>query len=183
MKKNTFQRKFLSLAFAAAVLLNMLPRQSEALELFDAYANAAILMDAKSGQVIYSKNERAHLPPAGTIKLFTALLATEAAADNRVAMSDKVTISSNVKFDLSRDAGTANLLGGEVLTLEDLIYLIIVGSANDACNAVAEFISGSVSDFVTLMNTRAAELGCTDSNFANTHGLPVSGQYSSAYDL
>jgi D-alanyl-D-alanine carboxypeptidase (penicillin-binding protein 5/6) len=183
MKKNNFKKIFLCFIIAAAILLSAIPLQSRALEPFDVYANAAILMDAKSGQVIYSKNEHAHLPPAGTLKLFTALLAVEATANNKVSMTDKITVSSDVKFDLSRDAATAGLQIGEVLTLEDLLYLMMVGSANDACNAVAEFISGSVSNFVMLMNERAAELGCTDSNFTNTHGLPSGNQYSSAYDL
>jgi D-alanyl-D-alanine carboxypeptidase (penicillin-binding protein 5/6) len=89
------------------------------------------------------------------------LLAAEAIEAGRVSLYDSVTASENCTFDLTPDSSTAHISPGEVMTLQDLLYCALVASANEACNIIAEFLSGSIPAFVEGMNARAAELGCS----------------------
>lgn len=143
---------------------------------------SAILIDFSTGKVIYEQNPHEKLEPASVTKVMTMLLIMEALDRGKINLEDKVTISKNAES--SNTEGTKLLLeAGEVRTVKELLYGIAVESANDACIAVAEFISGSEEEFVKLMNKRAKELGCNDTNFANVNGLPAEGHISSAYDI
>jgi D-alanyl-D-alanine carboxypeptidase (penicillin-binding protein 5/6) len=143
---------------------------------------SAILLDFSTGKVLYEQNPHEKLEPASVTKVMTMLLIMEALDSKKINLEDKVTISSNA--DSSATEGTKLLLEtGEVRTVKDLLYGIAVESANDACIAIAEFISGSHEEFVKLMNKRAKELGCNDTNFVNANGLPAEGHVTSAYDL
>lgn len=146
-------------------------------------SKAVMIMDAATGNVIYSKNEGEKAYPASITKIMTVLLAVEAVERGEVSLTDQVTASGNFKFDLIEDGSTGGLVVGETMSLENLMYCAMVQSANDACNVIAEYISGSVSSFVVLMNQRATELGCTGTNFANTHGLPNTNHYTTAADF
>ncbi|MDR0819236.1 MAG: serine hydrolase, partial [Oscillospiraceae bacterium] len=170
------------LIFALIIALIGEP-SAKSVEEFDVAAGAAVLMDADSGEVFYSKNPHEPRPPASTTKLMVGLLAMEAVESGAVSLNDKVTASENARFDLTWDSSTAGIQPGEVMTLNDLLYCALVISANEACNVIAEYISGDVASFVQLMNHRAMELGCKDTNFVNTHGLPHVDHLSSAYDL
>lgn len=143
----------------------------------------ALVVDRCTGNVIYAKNADARVYPASTTKVMTVLLAVEAIESGTAAPEDEVTTSATALQGLSSLGSTAGIREGEVLTLEQLMYCAMVSSANEACNIIAEHISGSVSDFIALMNERAAQLGCTATHFANTHGLPNLDHYTTASDF
>lgn len=141
-------------------------------------AQAAILMDANTGVILYSKNIHERLYPASTTKIMTALLAME-----KGNLDDIVEFSHDAVFSVPADGSNMGMDEGESITLEECLYGIMVASANEAANAAGEYISGSIDNFVTLMNERAQEIGCTDTHFVNPNGLHDSQHYTSAYDL
>ncbi|MCM1416141.1 MAG: D-alanyl-D-alanine carboxypeptidase [bacterium] len=141
-------------------------------------AEAAILMDANTGVILYAKNIHERLYPASTTKIMTCLLAVE-----RGNLDDTVEFSHDAVFSVPSDGSNMGMDEGESLSLEECLYGIMVASANEAANAAAEYISGSIDEFVDLMNLRAKEIGCTDTHFVNTNGLHDPEHYTSAYDL
>lgn len=141
-------------------------------------AQAAILMDANTGVILYSKNIHERLYPASTTKIMTSLLAMELGN-----LDDIVEFSHEAVFSVPTDGSNMGMDEGESLTLEECLYGIMVASANEAANAAAEYISGSIAEFVDLMNLRAKEIGCTDTHFTNTNGLHDPDHYTSVYDL
>lgn len=183
LKKNQIQggifvRK-LALLLAISFLLTMVPTPVIAAELETAAASA-ILMEASSGQILYEKEMHKRLPPASVTKLMTLLVAVEAVESGRVKLTDKVTASENA---WKLGGSQIYLEPGETFSLEEMLIAISAGSANDACVAVAEHISGSQEAFVEEMNNKAKELGLKDTHFVNPYGLPAEGHYTSAYDL
>lgn len=141
-------------------------------------AESAILMNVDTGSVLYAKNIHEKCYPASTTKILTCLIAME-----RGNLDDMVTFSKDAVFSVPTDGSNMGMDVGESITLEQCLYGILVGSANEVANAVGEHIVGSITDFVALMNERAAELGCTDSHFMNTNGLHDENHYTSAHDL
>ncbi len=141
-------------------------------------AQAAILLEANTGTILYAKNIHEELYPASTTKIMTCLLAVENAS-----LDDKITFSNDAVFSVPHDGSSIGMDVGESITLEQALYGIMVGSANEVANAVGEHVSGSIDAFVDLMNDRAAELGCTNTHFNNTNGLQDNNHYTSAYDL
>lgn len=139
---------------------------------------AAILMDLNTGKILYEKNINEKMYPASLTKVMTAILALENCELNEVA-----TVSYNAVMSISSGYVTANLQIGEEVTVEQLLSVLLVGSANDAAVVLAEHISGSVEDFSDLMNEKAKELGCTSTNFLNPYGAHNENHYSTAYDL
>ena len=134
----------------------------------DVSAKSAVLMEAETGKIIYSKNEDEALPPASVTKIMTLLLAAEALDSGSFALSDKVKISSHAA---SMGGSQVFLEEGEEISVEELIKCAVIASANDAATALAELVSGSESAFVEKMNSRAKELGMTSTNFENVTGL------------
>ncbi len=141
-------------------------------------AQAAILMDVNTGVILYSKNIHERLYPASTTKIMTALLAME-----KGNLDDIVEFSHEAVFSVPTDGSNMGMDEGEAIPLEECLYGIMVASANEAANAAGEYISGSIEDFVALMNERAQEIGCTDTHFVNPNGLHDPQHYTSAYDL
>jgi len=141
-------------------------------------AEAAILMDVDTGAILYSKNIHEELFPASTTKLLTCLVAYE-----NGRLSDMVEFSHDAVFSVPSDGSNMGMDVGQSITLEQCLYGILVGSANEVANAVAEHIAGSMDAFVELMNKRATEIGCMNSHFTNTNGLFDENHYTSAYDL
>ncbi len=136
---------------------------------------AGLVMEAGSGQVLYEKNARTPMPMASTTKIMTALLALE-----KGRLDDVVTVSSRA----SRVEGSRIYLEeGERETLRDLLYALLLSSANDAAIAIAEHIAGSEEAFVAMMNEKALALGARDTVFQNPHGLSSEGHYTTAHDL
>ena len=138
-------------------------------------ASAAVLVDADTGVVLFEKEMHQPRPIASTTKVMTALLALETED-----LDAQVTVTPTV---LQLEGSNVGLQPGEVVGLDDLLASLLLSSGNDAAVAIAEHISGSVAAFADLMNSRARELGATDTHFVNPHGLHDPNHYSSAYDL
>ena len=179
-----FIRSALSLLLLLSFLLTLsLPCLAAEEEPMILDARGAVLMDAAAGTVLFSLNPDMPLYVAGLTTMMTALLAAEAVERGDVAWTDVVTASGTSHSDITADAKIQNIVPGEEMTLENLLYCALVGGASEACNIIAEFVSGSISQFVRDMNERAVELGCTGTNFVNTHGLPNENHFSTAYDM
>lgn len=142
------------------------------------YAEAAIVMEAGTGTILYSKNIDEQLYPASITKLMTVLLALE-----NLDMDEEVTFSHNAVFSIDYASSHIARDEGEILTVEECLYAIMMESANECSNAIAEHISGSTEAFADLMNQRAAELGCTNTHFVNPHGLPDENHYTTPHDM
>lgn len=176
-------RRLLSLLIIAAIALSVPAAAGYSnLPQADVGAAAAILVDAKTGEILYEKNIHDKRLPASITKVMTCLLALEY-ADGNDCMEKIVTVSASALADMDPEGSTQNLQEGEELLFRDLLYCSMIASANEACNVLGEYVAGTVADFVALMNERAAQIGMKDTKFMNTHGLPDEGHYSTAYDL
>lgn len=138
----------------------------------------AVLIDAKTGQVLYDKDKDKRMYPASTTKILTGLLAVQ-----NGNMSDVLTTSYNAVHSLPRKTSHIALDTDEQITLEQAMYGMGIESANDAANVIAEKIGGTNEQFAFLMNDYAMQLGAVNSNFTNPHGLPDDNHYTTAYDL
>lgn len=143
-------------------------------------SKSLILMEATSGKILFESNSHQSLPPASVTKIMTMLLICEAIENKEITLDTVITASERAK---SMGGSTIFLDTNEQMTLNDLLKGIAVASANDACVAVAEHMSGSVESFVDKMNSRARELGMKDTNFINCNGLDAENHYTSAYDI
>ncbi len=141
-------------------------------------AEAAILMDAKTGQVLWGKNIDQRQYPASITKVMTGMLALE-----RGNLTDIITMSNEAVFSIGRSSSHIALDVDEELTLEQALYALAIASANDAANGIAEHISGSLENFARLMTERARDAGARQTNFVNAHGLPHKEHYTTAYDM
>ncbi len=141
-------------------------------------AQAAILMEANTGVILYAKNIDERLYPASTTKLLTCLIAAE-----NCQLNETVTFSHDAVFNLEAGSSNIGIDEGQSMPLEECLYGILVASANEVANAVAEHVAGSQENFAKMMNEKAASLGCTNSHFVNAHGLYDDEHYVSAYDL
>ena len=142
------------------------------------YTPACILMEQDTGRILYSKNANEIMYPASTTKVMTAILALE-----NCNLADIVTVSHSAVFDVPVGYSNANLQEGEQVTVKDLLYVLLIPSANDAAFALAEHISGTVEEFSNLMNQKAEEIGCKNTHFVNPNGIHNEDHYSTAYDL
>lgn len=139
---------------------------------------AAYVVEPTTGKVIYEKNAHEKMYPASTTKILTALIALE-----KCQPTDKAVVSKNAISLVPEGYSNAKLQVGEELTISDLLYALLVPSANEAANVLAEHVSGSVEAFAELCNNRAKELGCETLHFVNPNGLHDDNHYCSAYDL
>ena len=142
------------------------------------YAKSCILIERSSGHTAYEKNADEKMYPASTTKLLTAIIAVE-----RCDLNDVVTITYDMTSKVPPSYTTAYLRPGEQVTVEELLNVLLIPSANDAGFALAIHISGSVDEFAKLMNERAAQLGCSNSNFTNPSGIQDANHYSTARDM
>jgi len=138
---------------------------------------AAVLMDAKSGTVLFSKNQDERLYPASITKVMTALLAFE-----KGNLDDVVTADNSV-YRIESGSSIIGLKPNEQMTLHELLYGLLLESGNDAAAAIAVHIGGSVDGFADMMNAKVKELGLSNSHFVNPHGLHSDDHYTSAYDM
>lgn len=144
---------------------------------------AALVVDLDSGRTLYSLNADQQRAPASLTKVMTVLLALEAIDRGEIQLSDIVTAQEDCRQGMGEDSSSAGILPGVQLSLRELLYCAMVGSANEACNVIGSYLDGSVTAFVDRMNQRAQQLGCVNTHFINTNGLPAEGHYSSAWDL
>ena len=134
-------------------------------------AQAVYLADMNTDEVLYEKNADEQRSPASLTKIMTGLLAIEAVESGQCSMDDIVTAGADAWHGMAEDSSNSNIQPGEMMTYRDLVYCAVVHSANEACNILATYISGSISAFVDRMNQRAAELGCTNTHFLDPNGL------------
>ena len=137
-----------------------------------------LLVENNTGQILYEKDAHKKVYPASITKLMTAIIAVE-----QCNLDDIATVSYNALYTVPSGYVTANLRVGEELTIEELLNLALIPSANDAANVLAEHISGSIESFATVMNTKAIELGCENTHFTNPSGIHNKDHYTTAYDL
>jgi D-alanyl-D-alanine carboxypeptidase (penicillin-binding protein 5/6) len=163
----------------------LLPAKADALDEPEITSRDAVLMDADSGEVLFAQNADATAYPASTTKIMTALLTVEAIERGDIKSDDVITAYNDCQYNMDDDSSNANpaIEPGEEMTASNLLYCVMLASANEACNILAEYISGSISAFVDLMNQRAAELGCAGTHFTNCNGLEDSSHYTTARDL
>ena len=145
---------------------------------FSVDAKAALLLDLNTGRTVYEQDADVRVYPASLTKIMTCLIALE-----NGNLSDIITVDESALTGLDQDSSVVGLQVGEKMTLENLLYCMMVSSGNDAANVVAEYIAGSVADFVRMMNERAYALGCKDTHFNNPHGLHDESHYTTARDL
>jgi D-alanyl-D-alanine carboxypeptidase (penicillin-binding protein 5/6) len=138
-------------------------------------AKAAVVMDVKTGRVLFSKNSESRLPMASTTKIMTTLVAVESGR-----LKETVKVSNRAA---NTEGSSIYLKEGEQITVEELLFGIMLRSGNDASMAVAEHLGGSVQGFVDMMNSKAKEIGAFHTRFANPHGLDNPEHYTTAYDL
>ena len=142
------------------------------------YSEAAVLIDSKTGKILYGKNENKKMYPASTTKILTAIIALE-----KCNLSDKITASYQAVMSLPSGYSNAAIQPDETLTLKDLLEVFLIHSANEAGFIIAEHISGSISEFANLMNQKVAEIGCTSTHFTNPSGIHNDDHYSTASDM
>lgn len=136
---------------------------------------AAVVLEEKTGRVLYAVNDSLQLPMASTTKIMTAMIALE-----NCSLSEMVTATDNA---YGVPGTSIYLEKGETLSMEQMLYGLMLASGNDAAVAIAEHVAGSVSAFCDMMNARAMELGCTGTHFSTPHGLPAENHYTTALDL
>lgn len=141
-------------------------------------AEGGIVIDADSGAVLYGQNIHQQYYPASITKILTALIIIEECDPDEV-----VTFSHNAVYNVESGSSNAGLDEGDQLTVRQCLYAMILKSANEAANALAEHMAGSIEAFSAVMNARAVSLGCRDSNFTNPSGLNDPNHYTSAYDM
>lgn len=149
----------------------------------DLYCTNAVLIDGVYNEVLYEKNAYDKAYPASMTKVMTALLTLEALEAGTITPDTMVTVSDYAARKDFPDESTANLKSGEQMCVKDLLYCLMLPSANDAAKALAEHLGGNVDAFAQSMNQRAKELGCKNTNFVNPHGLHNDNHYTCAYDM
>lgn len=143
-------------------------------------AKSSLLIEPTTGKILYENNVDEKFAPASVTKIMTMLLVMEAVDSGKIAIDDKVTISENAK----KMGGSTMLLDtGEIRTVEELLKGVAIASGNDAAVALAEYLGGTEEAFAGMMNTRAQELGMTNTTFKNSNGLPIAGHLSTARDI
>ncbi len=175
-------KKLFSLLLCVSLLLGICPSAAYAAgewpETADIEADGGILMDASTGAILYGKNIHNAYYPASITKILTALIVIE-----RCSLDETVTFSHDAVYNVEAGSTSAGLDEGDVLSVRDCLYALLLKSANEVANALAEHVAGSIDGFSQLMNEKAASLGCVDSHFANPSGLNNENHYTSAYDM
>jgi len=145
---------------------------------FSVNAKASIIVEENSGKIIYEKNSNIQNYPASVTKILTAILTLE-----NCQLTDTVTVSKTAISNIPSGYVIAPLFVGEQMSVEDLLYALMLKSANDAAYVLAEHVGGSVEGFSNMMNKKAEELGCKNSHFVNPNGIHNSNHYTTAYDM
>ena len=177
MKTNRFFALFLALVLSLCLFPTAYAAGDEKPELPadpDILAKAALLVDANTGAVAYAKNEHEELYPASLTKIMTALLTLEAIDAGRLSMDQELTATATALEGLSSDGSSAGIKVGETMSVRNLLYCMLVVSANEACDILAEAVSGSVPAFVEAMNAKAAALGCEPTSSTPTASMTPS---------
>ena len=141
-------------------------------------SGTAILIDNKTNRVLYDKNANERMFPASTTKIMTAILVLE-----NCDLDETVNSSYDALMNIPEGYVTAEIQGEEQFTVEQLLEMLLVHSANDAANVLAEYVGGSIESFISMMNTKVNELGLSNTHFTNPYALQEDNHYTTAYDL
>ena len=181
MKKYRFLSALLFLPMALSLLLPVSAAVGK--DDLDLFCTHAVLLDANHNEILYDMkaNERAY--PASITKVMTALLVMEALEEGSLTPGTVVTVSQAAVENIPSEYVKGGFKAGETISVEDLLYCMMLESDCDASNILAEAVDGTVEDFVAHMNRRAGELGCKGTHFTNTYGLHNENHYSTAYDI
>lgn len=175
-------KRLFTLILSLAVMMTLFPATTWAAPEWPANiaieAEGGIVIDADTGAVLYGKNIHEPYFPASITKILTALLVIE-----NCDLDETVTFSHNAVYNVEANSTSAGLDEGDELSVRDCLYALVLKSANEVANALAEHVSGTTEEFALLMNEKAKSLGCVDSNFANPSGLNDPNHYTSAYDM
>lgn len=170
------KKKIFILFFVIIILLNI--SSTVRAEEIDINSEAGLLVEVSTGKILYEKNADKIMYPASTTKILTAILVLE-----NCELSDMVTVSQNAISNIPSGYVTCNLHAGEEISVNDLLYALMLPSANDAAFALAEHVGGSVENFSDMMNEKAKEIGCTNTHFVNPNGIHDDNHYTTAHDL
>ena len=175
----TGRRRFLALLFCLLLLLSFsFTAMAADWPQTELNAGTAAVVDADTGAVLFSKNEDQAAYPASITKVMTALVVLE-----NCKLDEEVTFSHDAVYNVDKGSSNAQIEAGDVLTVEDCLYALLLKSANESANALAEHVAGSREAFAELMNQKAAELGCTNTHFTNPSGLFDANHYTTARDM
>ena len=179
------KRRFFTLFLVLGLLVSLLSVPASAFEEIDVDARAALLVEKETGEILYEKNAHEKNYPASITKLTVALLVFEAIDAGQLSLDQPITAHESAFEGLSIYGSTAGIKAGEVLTVEQLLQCMLIVSANEACNILAEAVcgEGNISQFVQRMNERAAALGCENTHYVNTSGLHDPDHYTTAWDI
>ena len=182
MKKTSSVFRIMTVLLAAIVVLG-----TSAMPIYAAKpaitAEAVILIDAETGNVLFEKNPDKKMYPASTTKIMTALVALEAVENEEISLSQPLTMTQEILDGLDIDGSSIALKAGESMPLEGLLQGLLIASGNDAAMVIAEGIGGSVLQFVGRMNEKAEEIGLSNTVFVNPHGLHDDNHYTTARDM
>ena len=175
---------FLTLSLLTGLLIPFASAiEYEGVESMTVDATAALLIDLDTDQVLYEQAADEQRYPASITKIMTALLTLEAIGRGELDLNTEITVDAAALADITEDSSTANLQAGEKITVKNLLYCLLLASANEAANVLAMAVSGDIPTFVELMNQRAQELGMAGTHFVNPHGLHNADHYSTARDM
>ncbi|SDK79854.1 D-alanyl-D-alanine carboxypeptidase family protein [Halanaerobium congolense] len=172
MKKSIIAVSIISILFSLVFVTPVLA--------FDVATDSAILLEVETGQVLFEKNADRKLPPASITKIMPLLITMEKLEEGSISLDDKVTIS---RYAQSMGGSQIYLAANTQVELEKLLKAVTIASGNDASVAIAEYIAGTYSNFIAMMNDKAQELGMNSTNFVNSTGLPDPNHYSTARDI
>ena len=173
------KRRIFPLILLLSLVMSMSAPAALALEVPQLNGQAAVLVDLDAGRVLYGYNMDAERAPASLTKVMTVLLALEAVDSGRVSLDEMIVAQDDCLEGLEEDSSTSGIGPGVSISMKDLLYCALLQSANEACNIIGRYISGSISGFVDQMNRKAEQLGCQHTHFVNTNGLPAENHYSS----
>ena len=176
-------KKLLTIITVGILMASLLYPSAAALEMPQIAAEAYILADMDSGNILCEKNMTVRRSPASLTKIMTGLLAVEAVERGEIGLEDRITAPADCWTGMDSDSSNAEINPGEVMSFQDYLYCALVKSANEACNVIAVAVSGSIGAFVSDMNRRATELGAEDTFFSDTNGLASANHYTTAKDL
>ncbi len=171
-------KKFLNILLLAVMLGGALSPVAFGASDFSVSCRSAILVDVNTGQVIYEQNADSKQYPASITKVMTALLVREHTQPDAV-----VTVTESALTGLDSAGSSVSLVEGEQMSVNELLHCMLISSGNDAANVLAEYVGGTVANFVDMMNEKAASLGCDGTHFMNPHGLHHENHYTTARDI
>lgn len=171
------KKRILKLFTILLLLLFLSVSNIFAKDISNLYCKSAIIMDNDSGKLLFGINENKKVYPASTTKVLTAILALENLDIN------SSTVVSKDAIKIPYDSSNAALKYGEVMTIKDLLYALMLKSGNDCANVLGESVSGSIDKFIILMNEKAKEIGCTNTHFTNAHGYHDDNHYTTPSDM